>query len=158
MALQLLLNVFIAFTWMFLGNSYDFGSFFGGYLIGLLLIFTLRRYFSTRFYILNVWAVIKLMLIFIRELVLSNYAIFKVIIKPKLDIKPGIFALPTELKKDWEITVLANLITLTPGTLVVDISDDRKILYIHAMDISDVDEAIDSIKNSFEKAIMEVSR
>lgn len=158
MALQLLLNVFISFTWMFLGNSYDFGSFFGGYLIGLLLIFTLRRYFSTRFYLLSVWAVIKLLLIFIRELILSNYAIFKVIIKPKLDIQPGIFALPTELTKDWEITVLANLITLTPGTLVVDISDDQKILYIHAMDIGDVDEAIDSIKNSFEKAIMEVSR
>ncbi len=82
----------------------------------------------------------------------------KVVVKPKLDIKPGIFALPIQLEKDWEIMVLSNLITLTPGTLVMDISDDKKLIYVHAMDLQDVDEAIDSIKSTFEKAIMEVSR
>ncbi len=158
MAFQLLLNIFIAFTWMFLGNSYTVSSFFGGYLIGLLMLFTLRRFFPRRFYLLNVIAAFKLLLIFIRELILSNIQIFKIILRPKLDIKPGIFALPTELKTDWEIAILSNLITLTPGTLVVDISDDRKLLYVHAMDIQDVKESIDSIKNTFEKAIMEVSR
>lgn len=95
-------------------------------MIGLLLIFVLRRSFSHRFYLHNVWAVIKLILIFFRELILSNYAIMKVVVKPKLDVKPGIFAMPTELTKDWEILTLSNLITLTPGTLVVDISDDKK--------------------------------
>ena len=158
MALQLLLNIFIAFTWMFLGNSYTFSSFFGGYLIGLLMLFVLRRFFSNQFYLLNVIAVIKLILIFIRELILSNISILKVIIRPKLDISPGIFALPIELTKDWEITVLANLITLTPGTLVLEVSDDRKWLYIHAMDVADVKDAIDSIKNTFEKVIKEVGR
>ncbi|WP_453994168.1 Na+/H+ antiporter subunit E [Bacillus nitroreducens] len=158
MLLQLVLNIFIAFAWMFIANSYDFGSFFGGFLIGLLLIFVLRRSFSHRFYLHNVWAVIKLIFIFFRELILSNYAIMKVVVKPKLDIKPGIFALPIELEKDWEILTLSNLITLTPGTLVMDISDDKKLLYIHSMDLQDVDAAISSIKNTFEKAIMEVSR
>jgi len=158
MALQLLLNIFIAFTWMFLGANYTFASFFGGYLVGLFIIFMMRRFFPRRFYLINVFAAIKLLLIFIRELILSNIAILKVILKPKLDIKPGIFALPTELTKDWEITVLANLITLTPGTLVIDISDDNKLLYIHAMDLDNVEQAIHDIKNSFEKAIMEVGR
>nr|WP_309100305.1 Na+/H+ antiporter subunit E [Fredinandcohnia onubensis] len=158
MLLQLVLNIFIAVSWMFISNSYDFGAFFGGYLIGLFLIFILRRSFSHRFYLHNVWAVIKLILIFFRELVLSNYAIMKVVVKPKLDIKPGIFALPIQVEKDWEIMVLSNLITLTPGTLVMDISDDKKLIYVHAMDLQDADEAIDSIKSTFEKAIMEVSR
>ncbi|MCA1031672.1 Na+/H+ antiporter subunit E [Bacillus timonensis] len=158
MSLQLLLNIFIAITWMFLSNSYNTGSFFGGFIIGLLMIFALRRFFPQRFYLKNVYAAFILLLIFIRELILSNIEILKLILKPKLDISPGIFVLPTELKKDWEITVLANLITLTPGTLVVDISDDQKYLYIHAMDLKDVDEAIHAIKNTFEKAIMEVSK
>ncbi|MDF0727398.1 Na+/H+ antiporter subunit E [Cytobacillus sp. S13-E01] len=158
MALQILLNIFIAFTWMFLANSYDFASFFGGFIIGLFMILVLRRFFDHRFYLWNVYAVLKLFLLFIKELILSNLEILKIIIKPKLDVKPGIFALPIDVKKDWEITVLANLITLTPGTLVIDISDDHKLLYVHAMDITDVDDAIDSIKNSFEKAIKEVSR
>ena len=54
--------------------------------------------------------------------------------------------------------MLSNLITLTPGTLVVDVSPDNKVLYIHAIDIEDAEETIDSIRNSFEKAILEVSR
>jgi multicomponent Na+:H+ antiporter subunit E len=50
------------------------------------------------------------------------------------------------------------LITLTPGTLVVDISDDNKTLYIHALHMPEADDAVASIRNSFEKAILEVSR
>ncbi|MBA4536032.1 Na+/H+ antiporter subunit E [Bacillus aquiflavi] len=158
MAFQILLNIFLAFIWMFLKAAYDPMTFFVGYFFGLLILFTFRRFFNSRFYLFRIVAVIKLFFIFIRELILSNIAVLKVILKPKLDMKPGIFAMPTELKKDWEITILANLITLTPGTLVIDISPDNKTLYIHAMDIEDAEDAINSIKNSFEKAIMEVSR
>jgi multicomponent Na+:H+ antiporter subunit E len=158
MAFQILLNFFLAFVWMFLKVSYDPVTFLVGYFFGLLIIYAFRRFFDSRFYLLRVAAVLNLLLIFMRELILSNIAILKVILKPKLDIRPGIFALETELTEDWEITVLSGLITLTPGTLVIDVSDDNKVLYIHAMDIGDVDESISSIKNSFEKAIMEVSK
>jgi multicomponent Na+:H+ antiporter subunit E len=158
MAFQILLNVFLAWIWMFLKVSYDSVTFFVGYFFGLVIIFTFRRFFNSRFYLYRVIAVFRLFFIFIRELIMSNIAVLKVILKPKLDMKPGIFALKTELQSDWEITILANLITLTPGTLVIDISPDNQTLYIHAMDIDDVDDAINSIKNTFEKAIMEVSR
>lgn len=157
MAFQIVLNVFLAFMWMFIKVSYDFSSFVKGYFFGLLIIFVFRRFFNTRFYLSRVFAVIKLTLIFLRELILSNFAVVKVVLKPKLDMRPGIFAYETVLTKDWEITLLSSLITLTPGTLVVEVSDDNKILYIHAMDIEDVDDAISSIKLSFEKAILEVS-
>lgn len=158
MAFQILLNFILAFVWMFLKTSYSPASFFVGYFFGLLIIYIFRRFFTSRFYLLRVVALVNLFFIFIRELILSNIEVLKAILSPKLNIKPGIFAFPTELEQDWEITVLANLITLTPGTLVVDISDDNKILYVHAMDIRDADESILSIKNTFEKAIMEVSR
>jgi multicomponent Na+:H+ antiporter subunit E len=158
MAFQILLNVFLAWVWMFLKVSYETVDFFIGYFFGIVIIFSFRRFFSSRFYLYRVLAVIRLLFIFIKELILSNIAVLKVILKPKLDVRPGIFALETELERDWEITVLANLITLTPGTLVIDISPENKVLYIHAMDIPDVEEAIKSIKNTFEKAIMEVSR
>lgn len=158
MAFQILLNVFLALVWMFLSHSYNPSSFIVGYFLGLVILLGFRRFFQTRFYLVRIWAVIKLFLIFNRELLLSNISVLKVILKPKLDVKPGIFALETELEKPWEITILANLITLTPGTLVIDVSDDNKILYVHAMDIRDVQSEVDSIKNTFEKAIMEVSR
>lgn len=158
MAFQILLNVFLAFMWMFIKVSFDTSSFIKGYLFGLIIIFVFRRFFNSRFYLGRVLAAIKLTLIFLRELILSNIAVLKVVLKPKLDMRPGIFAYETSLTKDWEITILSSLITLTPGTLVVDVSNDNKILYIHAMDIADIDEAVNSIKDSFEKAIMEVSR
>ncbi|MBS8266013.1 Na+/H+ antiporter subunit E [Mesobacillus boroniphilus] len=158
MAFQILLNFILAFVWMFLKTSYSPASFFVGYFFGLLIIYIFRRFFTSRFYLLRVVAVVNLIYIFSKELLLSNIAVLKAVLRPKLNIKPGIFAFPTELKEDWEITMLANLITLTPGTLVVDVSPDNRILYVHAMDISDADEAIQSIKNTFEKAIMEVSR
>ncbi|UII55373.1 Na+/H+ antiporter subunit E [Cytobacillus spongiae] len=158
MAFQILLNIFLAFIWMFLKVSYDPVTFFVGYFFGFLIVFAFRRFFNSRFYILRVIAVINLFFLFIKELLLANIAVLKVILKPRLDMKPGIFALPTELKEDWEITILANLITLTPGTLVVDISLDNKILYIHAMDMGDAQDEINNIKKTFERAIMEVSR
>ncbi len=158
MAFQILLNVVLALVWMFLSHSYNPSSFIVGYLLGILILLGFRKFFNSRFYLIKVWAVIKLFFLFIKELILANISVLKVIIKPKLDMKPGIFALKTDLKQPWEITLLANLITLTPGTLVIDVSDDNSTLYIHAMDINDVQLEIDGIKNSFEKAIMEVSR
>jgi multicomponent Na+:H+ antiporter subunit E len=158
LAFQILLNVVLAFLWMFIKVSYDPISFIKGYIFGLLVIFILRRYFHSRFYLLRLWSFIKLIFIFIKELILSNIAIVKVVLKPKLDMRPAIFAMDTELTKDWQITLLSSLITLTPGTLVIDVSEDNKTLFIHAMNIGEVEDEINSIKNSFEKAILEVSR
>ncbi|MCA1064928.1 Na+/H+ antiporter subunit E [Rossellomorea sp. AcN35-11] len=158
MAFQILLNFFMAFVWMFLSVSFTSQSFIIGYLLGLLVIFAFRRFFSSRFYLMRVTAVINLFFLFLKELILANISVLKTILRPKLDFQPGIFAFPTELKSDWEITLLANLITLTPGTLVMDVSYDNKMLYVHAIDIPDADQAIKEIRNSFEKAIMEVSR
>jgi len=158
MAFQILLNFFLAFLWMFLQVSFNSKTFIIGYLIGLILIYGMRRFFKTELYLRRVFAVIYLTFLFFKELIMANIDVLKVILKPKLDIQPGIFALPTDLKSDWEITLLANLITLTPGTLVIDVSDDQKTLYVHAIDVPDVQDAINSIKESFEKAIMEVSR
>jgi multicomponent Na+:H+ antiporter subunit E len=158
MAFQILLNVFLAFLWMFLQVSFSAQTFVIGYLLGLIVMIGMRRFFKDRFYLHRVWAVTYLFLLFLKELVKANIDVIKLVLRPKLNIRPGIFALETELKSDWEVTLLANLITLTPGTLVVDVSDDNKTLYIHAIDIADVGETVDSIKDSFEKAIMEVSR
>lgn len=158
MAFQILLNVLIALTWMFLSVSFKPATFIVGYLLGLLMLFMLRESLNTRFYMDRIWAVIKLACLFLKELVLSNFSVLKLIVQPTMPIRPAIFAMPTVLEQDWEITLLSSLITLTPGTVVIDISDDNKILYIHSLDFEDIDEAIDSIRNTFEKAILEVSK
>lgn len=158
MAFQILLNFFLAFLWMFLSGSFTTSAFLIGYLLGLLIMFAMRRTFKTRFYLGPVIALAALLLRFLYELIVANFQVLSIILKPRLDIKPGIFAYETELTHGWQVTLLSLLITLTPGTLVVDISDDNKTLYIHALHMPEASEAIASIRDSFEKAILEVSR
>ncbi|WP_019413080.1 Na+/H+ antiporter subunit E [Paenisporosarcina sp. TG20] len=158
MAFQLLLNFLIALIWMFLSISFDASTFIVGFLLGMLMIWIMKGFLPGRFYMHRVWAAIKLFILFLKELILANFQVLYLIVQPSMPIKPAIFALPTVLEKDWEITLLSNLISLTPGTLVIDVSEDSKTLYIHALNYGDADETIDSIKNTFEKAILEVSR
>ncbi|SOC12644.1 multisubunit sodium/proton antiporter MrpE subunit [Ureibacillus xyleni] len=158
MSFQVLLNVFLAFLWMFLSSNYSLSRFIIGYLLGLLCIIAMRRFFKSRLYTDRVWAAIKLTILFIKELILANISVLMLVIKPKLELQPAFFKYDTELTQDWEITLLSSLITLTPGTVVVHVSDDSKSLFIHVIDSDDIDSTIDSIKTSFEKAIMEVSR
>ncbi|OEH93666.1 Na+/H+ antiporter subunit E [Bacillus solimangrovi] len=160
MNFQIILNILVAFIWMFLWETFDFSTFVIGYFVGMFLLFLMRRFIPDSFYLDRVYAICKLILLFIKELILANLSVVKFVYKPNLktDTKPGIFALPIDLKTNWEITLLANLITLTPGTLSVAVSNDYSVIYIHAMDIPNVEEQIDGIKNTFEKAIMEVTR
>ncbi|KAB8127292.1 Na+/H+ antiporter subunit E [Gracilibacillus oryzae] len=158
MPLQIILNLIIAIMWMFLSESYQFTSFLTGFIIGALLLYLLQRFIPDAFYLSYVWKIIKLLFLFAKELVLSNVEIVKWVYKRGRDYNPGIFAMPTDLRTNWEITMLTSLISLTPGTLSVAISDDNNMIYIHAMDIDDKEEAILAIKDTFEKAIMEVTR
>ena len=158
MAFQVCINLLIAFMWMFLGESYSVAGFVTGYIVGIALLFLLRRFLKGPFYLWRGYKILVLALIFIKELILSNFEITKLVYARRLDINPGIFTLETELKTDWEITLLATLITLTPGTVTMAVSPDKKELYIHAMDIVDMKDAVHAIKDSFEKHIMEVTR
>ncbi|GEN46466.1 Na+/H+ antiporter subunit E [Alkalibacillus haloalkaliphilus] len=158
MAIQIIFNLLIAVMWMFLSESYTVLSFFIGLFIGMGLLFFLRRFVPDIFYVIRLYRIVKLNLIFLRELILSSVSIVALAYKPKLDIEPGIFALPIEVKSSWEIALLGNLISLTPGTLSVAVADDNSKIYIHAMDLPDVEASITEIKETFEKAIMEVTR
>ena len=72
----------------------------------------------------------------------------------KLAIRPGIVAYPLSLQNDVLITLLANMITLTPGTLSVEVSPDRQFLFIHFLDVADVEEEIRIIKDGFERYLL----
>ncbi|GGB49782.1 Na+/H+ antiporter subunit E [Fictibacillus barbaricus] len=158
MTFQLILNLLIGIIWMFLSESYSFASFLVGFVIGAALLFLLNRFIPDSFYFKQVKSILYLIFLFIKELILANIEVLKWVYKPRLDFQPGIIALPIDVKKNWEITLLANLITLTPGTLSVDVSRDQRFIYIHAIDLPDVNKTIVGIKDSFEKAIREVTR
>lgn len=96
-----------------------------------------------------------LLLVFLRELVLSAVQVAGYVLQPSLSIRPAIIEYPLDVKTDREITMLANMISLTPGTLSMDVAPDRSAIYVHAISVSTENgqEVIDEIKGSLEKHI-----
>ncbi len=92
------------------------------------------------------------------EIFHSNFTVAFDILTPAHRMRPGIVAVPLDAKTDFEITLLANLITMTPGTLSLDLSDDRSTLYVHAMYITDPEEIRQSIKQDLERRVLAVFR
>lgn len=158
MAFQIVVNLFIAVIWLLLEGNYTLGSFLFGYLIGVLILFLLRRFLVFEFYLKRVWAIIKLIVLFFVELIKANIDVLKIVISPRLTNKPGIVAVETRLDTKLEITLLAALISLTPGTTSMDFSPDGKTIYVHSLHVPDKEEMIEKIRNTFERAIMEVTK
>ncbi len=158
MAFQLLLNLAIAFVWILLMRDMTVSGFLVGFLIGLLLMTLMRRFFPKPFYPRKVWACLKLLGLLLKELVISSFAVIRQILRPQLKLSPGVFAYETELRAGWELTLLCGLMNLTPGTLLLEVSEDEKTLYVHAMDIQKAHSVEQHIRDTFEKAIMEVTR
>ena len=93
---------------------------------------------------------------FIKELILSALQVAWLVVQPKLRLRPGIIAYPLTVTTDLQITLLANMITLTPGTLSVEVSHDRKSLFIHAIDIESREALIGNIAAGFETKVLRV--
>ncbi|WP_414044672.1 Na+/H+ antiporter subunit E [Macrococcus equi] len=156
MAVQMIIHTGLIILWCILTGSVSFGNMVLGYLFGLIGIYIMRPFLPGGFYLIPFSKFIRLMGIFIIELFKANLSVLKIVIAPNVDIQPAFFMYPTELRKDWEISLLSLLITLTPGTVVVAVSDDKSKLYIHAIDFSDLESEINGIKHSFEDAIKEI--
>lgn len=157
---QFILNLFIAVLWFLLGDdpTNNFTDFMKGYLVGVFILYVMHRFFGTRFYLKRVWKIIKLILLFIQELILSTVSVLRWVLSPNLKITPGIFTYKTELKGDYQVTTLALLLTLTPGSVVMEVSEEGDVFYIHAMDLEEAKDSLLRSIGKFEKAIQEVAR
>jgi len=160
MAMQFILNLFIAALWLLLQDEVtpQFSTFLMGFIVGMGILYAMHRFYGTQFYLRRVFSIIKLLWLFNWELFLSSYSVLKQITTPKLNITPGIFTYKTVLEGDWEITALALLLTLTPGSVVMEVSEEGDVFYLHAMDIEQSKDAVIRSIGKFEQAIMEVTR
>tara|TARA_B100000678_G_scaffold114303_1_gene95680 strand:- start:471 stop:944 length:474 start_codon:yes stop_codon:yes gene_type:complete len=153
-----LVNVLLALAWAAVTGSFTFLNLAFGFVLAMGTLSLIREQVGSVGYFSRARRVISLFLLFVYELILSAVRVAVLVLSPKMDLKPGIFAYPLKVDRDFEITLLANLITLTPGTLSVDVSDDRRTLYVHAIDASDPEQARRDIAEGFERKIMEAFR
>jgi len=101
-----------------------------------------------------------LIFFYLKELLLASVKVAYDVLTPKDHMHPAVIAVPLEAKTDLEITLLANFITLTPGTLSIDVSEDRKTLYIHEVYVKngDTEKIVKEIKEGFERRILNITR
>jgi multicomponent Na+:H+ antiporter subunit E len=154
----LLVNVLLALAWGGVTGSFTLLNLVFGFILGAGALYLIRKEIGSLGYLARMRRVASLMVLFLVELVKSSWTVALTVLSPKMDIKPGMFVYPLKVDKDAEITMLANLITLTPGTLSVDVSEDRRFLFIHALDCSDPDQLRHDIATGFERKIMEAFR
>lgn len=157
---QFILNLLIAILWTFISDEPEFQitTFVFGYIVGIGIVFLLHRLFGSRFYLARPYALVKLILIFIRETFTSAILVLGQILSPKVNYKPGIFKYETQMRGEWEITAISLLLTLTPGSVVMEVSPEEDYLYIHGMDVDQAKQVLLNSLSTFEKAIMEVTR
>lgn len=154
---MLLINVLLALAWTTLTGRFDPPDLLFGFALGYLLLFLFRRQFGAETYVRKFPLVVRFLLYFVWELVKANYnVLIAVLFTPISKLRPGIVGVPIDLKSDAEITMLANMITLTPGTLSLDVSDDCRCLYVHALEVDDPETFRRDTKQGFERAVREV--
>ncbi len=155
---RLALAIVLAIIWAAITGNFSLPNLVLGAVVSILALLFIRKEFAPPKYMNKIRLSVSLAVLFLHELALSAYRVSVLVLSTdmKSKLKPGIIAFPLSVASDVEITLLANLITLTPGTLSVDVSDDRKFLYVHALSVPDKKALIKDIAGGFEAKIIEV--
>lgn len=150
-----LLIIVIALGWCAATDSFSLGNLVFGGLLAAVTLYLVRGKVGPGGYWKRAIAVLALTWLFIRELILSAVRVGILVLRPNLKahLRPDMIEYPLKVQSDVQIALLANLITLTPGTLSVDVSEDRKHLLIHAIDVPDREAVIRDIRDGFERAV-----
>jgi len=151
-------NVLLALTWAFAVGSPSAGNLLLGFVLGWVVLGLGREILGTGGYARRVVKIADLAIFFAWELLLANIRVAWDVLTAKHYMKPAILAVPLEARSDAEIVLLANMISLTPGTLSLDISPDRRVLYVHSMYAGDPDRVKRQLKRGFERRVLEVLR
>lgn len=151
-------HIGLSLIWMLLTNDFSFGNFCVGLAFSLVVILIIRRAFPAELFFSRIRLSIRLLAYFIRELVVANFQVAKLVLQRNPDLKPMIVAVPLDVDTDTEITMLANLIALTPGSIALKLSRNRRRLIIHVMHADNKQQFIQHTKQSLEARLLEVLR
>jgi multicomponent Na+:H+ antiporter subunit E len=154
-----LANLLLALLWASLQLFRPF-DLITGFILGYLLLWLTRNWLGPGAgrYARRVPTFVWFLAYYFKELVLSTWEVTVALFSDQSTLKPGIIAFPLEAKTDLEIVLLNNLLIFTPGTLGVHLSPDRSTLYVHIIDVDDVEAACAKIKTGLERRLLEVLR
>lgn len=154
---HLLLNILLAVTWSALSGNFEPINLGFGFILGFVVLRVIA--FSNNLpnsYFSRFFRIFEFIFFFVFEVIKANIRLAVTILSPRMNLRPAVIAYPLELKSEAGIILLANLITLTPGTLSLDISGDRKVLYIHTIYLKNADIFRTEIREGYERRVREI--
>jgi multicomponent Na+:H+ antiporter subunit E len=151
-------NILLALAWVALSGNVSGLNLCFGLLLGYLSLTVLQAQWpALKGYGQRIPRIIVFFFFFIKELIVANIKVAFDILTPTWYMKPGVIGIHLEARTDLEITVVANFISLTPGTLSLDVSNDRRVLFIHAMFLQD-EAALRKDLREIERRILQIMR
>ncbi|MGB3407324.1 MAG: Na+/H+ antiporter subunit E [Jannaschia sp.] len=152
-----LLNLILAVSWAALTGTFTLGGLAVGYVVGFLALWVVQPLFENRGggYFTRVWRWIKLLVLFHYELIVSSLSVAWDVLTPRHRARPGIVAVPLKAKGEAEVLLVTNLISLTPGTLSLDVTEDCNTLFVHAMFADDPEKIASDIEQGMERWVRE---
>ena len=152
-----LINIALALAWTLLTGVFSYSNLILGLILGYIAILATKPLHGSSEYLWKIPNVITFAGFFLWELIKANIKVAYEVLTPTHNMRPGVISFNLTAKNDLEITLLMNLISLTPGTLSLDVSFDRKCLYIHAIYADDLKKFQEQTKE-LERRLLEVLR
>lgn len=153
-----ILNLLFAIGWVVVNQVFTFINFVFGFFIGFISLWITQPLGKRSTYFKRLKAFAKLFFFLVFDLSASACRVAWEVLTPHITSRPEIIHYPLDAKSDIEITLLANMISLSPGSLTLDVSEDRSYLIIHEMFADNPNDVINSIKKNLEKNMLEVIR
>lgn len=149
-------NLLLAAVWAIFLGGFTWLTMLSGLVLGYGILWLLQPLTGVKSsYFKRVWYWLKLLVLFHYELIVSSLQVLWDIITPQHRAKPALIDMPLDAKTDVGILLVTNLISLTPGTLCIDVSPDRKSLKIHAMFADDPDAVCHTLKSGMERWVLD---
>lgn len=149
------LNIILAIAWVAFTGSVSLVGLITGFVIGYGALWLIQPLIGSSTYFRRVTAWIKLVIMFHFELIVSSLAVAIDVLTPRHRARPAIIEVPLDVQTDTGILLVTNLISLTPGTLSLDVSEDRKTLLVHAMFADDPDALRKGLKEGMERWVID---
>lgn len=151
-----LLNVLLAIAWSALTGSFEPVDLLFGFALGYLVLWMIVRLGKPQRYFRQVPLILELMAYFLWDLFRANIRIAITILSPRMRLRPAVVAVPVILTSESAVILLANILTLTPGTLTLDVSSDRKMLFVHTVYLTDAERFRKEVLEGYQKRLKEL--
>lgn len=151
-----LISAILLVTWILLWGSIEPGVILLGTFFAWIIPLYTSRFWPNPPHVASVGAAVRFAPVVIWDIVVANIAVARLILGPSGKLRPRFFRVPIDLKDDLAITLLGGIISLTPGTVTTDVSEDRKTLIVHGLDVPDEAEVVRNIKDRYEKPLKEI--